>query len=132
MRRDMTRDAVTLGAALVVLPLLSAASCSSPLSPSSDAAAATITVTVTGVVPREVRIKAWNHVRFVNNDSVPHQIVSDPVTDHSQCPSINGVGYLPSGSSGETRTLISTIACGFHDHLNQHDDSFKGRIIVEE
>jgi plastocyanin len=110
--------------------VLAGTSCSSPLSPSSESAAATITITATGVVPRDVRIDNWNHIRFVNNDTVPHEIVSDPVNAHSDCPPVNAVGYLPPGSSGETRTLIDTKVCGFHDHLNQLDDSFRGRIVV--
>lgn len=91
-----------------------------------------MTITATGIVPREVRIDTWNHIRFVNNDSVPHQIVSDPVNVHSECPAVNAVGYLPPGSSGETRTLTATRVCGFHDHLNQLDVSFSGRTIVED
>jgi hypothetical protein len=66
--------------------VLAGTSCSSPLSPSSESAAATITITATGVVPRDVRIDNWNHIRFVNNDIVPHEIVSDPVNAHSDCP----------------------------------------------
>ena len=104
------------------------AACNSPLSPSS---AATITITATGISPKEVRIKAWNHVTFVNNDSRSHNIVSDPINFHTDCPQINEVGYLPPGSTRDTRTLNLTRACGFHDHMNLEDDSLKGRIVVE-
>jgi len=113
---------------LILLAILATASCSSPLAPSS---AATITITADGVAPTQVRIKAWNHVTFVNNDTRPHNIVSDPVDEHTQCPSINEVGYLPPGSSRETRTLSLTGVCGYHDHLNLTDDSLRGRIVVE-
>jgi plastocyanin len=114
--------------ALSIVSCVAAASCNSPLSPSS---AATITITATGLTPKDVRIKAWHHVTFVNNDSRPHNIVSDPVNFHTDCPQINEVGYLPPGSTRETRTLNLTGVCGFHDHLNLEDDSLKGRIVVE-
>ena len=112
----------------VVAAIVQGASCNSPVSPSS---AATFTITATGVTPKEVRIKAWNHVSFTNNDDRPHQMMSDPINEHTQCPAINEVGYLPPGSTRDTRTLSLTLSCGFHDHLNLLDDSFKGRIIVE-
>jgi len=128
----MTKGHLSIGTLLFVCVTLAGASCGSPSAPSSESAAATITITAAGVVPREVRIDNWNHIRFVNNDTVPHQIVSDPVNAHSECPGINGVGYLPPGSTGETRTLTDPKVCGFHDHLNQLDDSFRGRIVVED
>jgi plastocyanin len=112
----------------LLIATLAGASCNSPLSPSS---AATITITADGVSPKEVRIKAWNHVSFVNNDSRPHNIVSDPINFHTDCPQINEVGYLPPGSTRDTQTLNLTRTCGFHDHLNLEDDSLRGRIVVE-
>src|SRR5262245_60103127 len=98
----------TVHVLLSVAIVLSGVSCNSALSPSS---VATITITAAGVTPKEVRIKAWNHVTFVNNDTRPHNIVSDPVNEHTQCPSINEVGYLPPGNSRDTRTLNLTVAC---------------------
>ena len=114
--------------AFAVVAFVLATSCNSPLSPSS---AATFTITAAGVTPKEIRIKAFNHVSFTNNDDRPHQIMSDPIDEHTQCPAINEVGYLPPGSTRDTRTLSLTLVCGFHDHLNLLDDTFKGRIIVE-
>lgn len=95
--------------------------------PSQDT---TITITAAGVSPRDVRLKAWNQVVFVNNDTQPHNIVSDPVNEHSQCPAINNVGYLPPGARGQTLTLIDGV-CGFHDHLNLANDAMRGTIRVE-
>jgi hypothetical protein len=109
--------------AFVVAAIVPGASCNSPLSPSS---VATFTITAAGVTPKEVRIKAFNHVSFTNNDDRPHQIMSDPINEHTQCPAINEVGYLPPGSTRDTRTLSLTLVCGFHDHLNLLDDAFKG------
>jgi len=60
---------------------------------------ATVTITSAGVSPKDVHVKAWNQVVFVNNDTQPHNIVSDPVNEHTQCPAINNVGYLPPGAT---------------------------------
>ena len=99
--------------------------------PTAPSAAATITIGPAGVSPGEVRIKSWNYVKFVNNDTRPHSIVSDPVDAHSQCPPLNRVGLLQPGESRDTGTLNLTGVCGFHDHDNHGDASLRGRIVVE-
>jgi plastocyanin len=99
--------------------------------PTAPSAAATITIGQAGVSPSEVRIKSWSYVRFVNNDTRPHSIVSDPVDAHSQCPPLNRVGLLQPGESRDTGTLNLPGVCGFHDHGNQGDAGLKGRIVVE-
>jgi plastocyanin len=103
---------------------------SSPAAPSGPAAA-TITLTVSGLSPSEVRIAAGGQIRFVNNDVRPHEITSDPVTTHTDCPGINAVGTLAPGQSRNTSALTVARTCGFHDHLNEFDATWKGRIIVE-
>src|SRR5690349_1239390 len=95
--RPFSRGLVACGAALAL-------HCGgSPSGPSS--ADATITITSSGVSPSEVRIKTWGHVRFVNQDTRPHAISSDPVQTHADCPGINDVGFLNPGESRETGAL---------------------------
>jgi plastocyanin len=119
-----------VGAIVALLALSMIASCgSNPAAPSE--ADATITIGSAGVFPSEVRIKAWGHVRFVNNDSQPHSMVSDPIDVHTQCPPINLVGALQPGESRTTGTLNLSGTCGFHDHLNKSEPSLRGRIVVE-
>jgi plastocyanin len=101
---------------------------SGPSSPSSNT---TITITASGVSPVEVHIAVGGHVTFFNNDSRPHAMSSDPVQIHTDCPSINDVGFLNPGQSGSTTALTVKRTCGFHDHTNENDPIFKGRIIVE-
>jgi plastocyanin len=100
-------------------------------SPNAPTAAATITITANGVTPKEVRIKAWNYVTFVNQDGRAHAMVSDPVDLHSQCPPLNRIGLLQPGESRDSATLNLTRVCGFHDHNNTSDTTLQGRIIVE-
>ena len=113
---------------LLVLPLL--ASCSSSPSAPSEADP-TVTIGPAGVSPTELRIEAWSQVKFVNNDTRPHTMVSDPVDLHTQCPAINQVGYLQPGESRNTGTLYLTGTCGFHDHSNQNEAGLRGRIEVQ-
>ena len=101
----------------------------SPSAPSD--AAATITLTATGLVPTEVRIPVGGRVLFVNNDARPHAMSSDPLTVHTDCPAINDVGTLAPGQSRSTGALTVARTCGFHDHTNEFDSTWKGRIIVQ-
>jgi plastocyanin len=101
----------------------------SPSSPSQ--ADATVMLTATGLQPAEVRIPAGGQVVFVNNDVRPHAMSSDPITVHTDCPAINDVGTLAPGQSRSTGALTAVRTCGFHDHLNEFDNSWKGRIIVQ-
>ena len=99
-----------------------------PTAPSEDAV---ITIGPSGVSPAEVRIKAWGRVKFVNSDTQPHTMVSDPIDTHNQCPPVNQIGLLAPGDSRTTGTLNLPRTCGYHDHNNQTDASLKGRIIVQ-
>src|SRR4029453_9454163 len=113
---------------LVVLPLVYGCG-STPSAPSS--ADAIISISSSGISPTEVRIKAWSQVQFVNNDTRPHSIVSDPIDVHSDCPPLNFVGTLQPGEIRNTGTLNLPRTCGFHDHLNRNDVTLRGRIVVQ-
>ena len=93
MARDQRSRLVAIAGTLMV-------ACSS--APTAPSPAATIRIWAFGVDPREVRIERWNYVMFVNADSRPHTIVSDPVDLHTQCPVLNRVGViLPGGEPGK-------------------------------
>ena len=125
MKTHTRRRRILLAASIA----LSLVACDSgPSAP--GATQATITVTASGVTPKEVRIKAWNYVRFVNNDTRPHTMVSDPIDVHTQCPALNRVGILQPGESKDSGTLNLTGTCGFHDH-EDHTEAFRGRIVIE-
>jgi len=123
------KTTVGMSIAVAALACLAAACGGSATAPSQDRDAI-VTITADGVSPREVRVDAWNQVVFVNNDTQPHNIVSDPVNEHTQCPAINSVGYLPAGARGRTQTLIGGV-CGFHDHLDLTNETMRGTIRVE-
>jgi plastocyanin len=99
----------------------------SPLAP--DEPAATVTISAAGISPKEVQVKAWTRVRFINSDARPHTIVSDPVDLHTQCPPLNNVGLMQPGESRDSGILNLPGTCGFHDHGDQVE-AFRGRVVV--
>ena len=111
---------------LLSLPLIAGCG-SNPAAPGEPAA--TITIGAAGVSPKEVRLSGWGFVRFVNADTKPHAMLSDPIDLHTQCPPLNRVGLLQPGESRDSGTL-TTGTCNFHDH-DDRSEAFRGRIVVE-
>ena len=125
----------------VAIPVLLAApgcgggsdgSSGSPTGPSSGGAAAGTTVTLTGngVSTATPRIARGQRVRFTNNDSRPHQILTTPHGTHTDCPALNEIDMLAPGQSKDSGVLNDARGCGFHDHLNPDDQRFRGQVLV--
>jgi plastocyanin len=92
---------------------------------------ATITITAQGVSPREVTIAPGGRVTFVNNDTRPHEMNSDPHPEHTACPAINAVGFLSAGQTKTTDNLTTARTCGFHDHQQNTVTSLQGTIRIQ-
>jgi plastocyanin len=105
----------------------SPASPSPPQSPSS----ATITITTAGVSPSSVTIAAGGQVTFVNNDTVNHNMQSDPHPEHTDCPELAQVGFLTPGQSRATGNLNTARTCGYHDHDNFANSRLWGKILIQ-
>jgi plastocyanin len=129
-------------AAVVALAALVAACGGSSTSPSDSGSgggssttpgpiAATITITASGVSPKSVTIPVGSSVNFVNNDSKPHDMASDPHPVHTDCPPINLVGILSPGQSRATAAMSPARTCGFHDHNDDTNTSLRGTIVVQ-
>jgi len=115
-----------------VLGLLWLAACGGD-SPSSapDQASSSLTLTLSsaGVSPKESSVSGGSSVTFVNIDSVPHQLASNPDSQQAECSELNSPTLL----RGEE--FIATIAsrnatCEFIDGLNPTDSNFQGTIAV--
>ena len=102
----------------------------SPNDPSEPPAAATVTLTAAGATPKVVQISPGSRVRFINNDTRAHNMVSDPHPEHNDCPEINQVGVLAPGQTRETGNLVQVRTCGFHDH-NDDPPAFRGQIVIK-
>lgn len=91
----------------------------------------TITITANGVDPKVLSIRAGQRVKFVNNDSRTHQMLTTPHLVHTDCPPINDVGTLTAGAERMTGDLNAVRICGYHDHQNPDDQKFRGTINVD-
>ena len=96
----------------------------SPTTPSASPAYqwplnVTVTLTTDGPQPSFVTINVGGRVTFVNRDTRPHEIVSDPYLRHEECPPLNRVGFLAPGQERESAVFEIARECGFHDHLDQ-------------
>jgi plastocyanin len=102
---------------------------STPNNP-SPTATNTITLTAAGASPKSISIMIGTRVLFVNSDSRPHNMNSDPHPEHTDCPELNQVGFLTPGQSRETGNLVTARTCGFHDHDNPALTTLQGTITI--
>jgi plastocyanin len=91
---------------------------------------ATITITASGASPRTVTVAAGSRVTFVNNDSRPHDMNSDPHPEHTDCTEIS-VGDIQAGASRTTQNLTRVRTCGFHDHNQPNVTALQGTITIQ-
>jgi plastocyanin len=91
----------------------------------------TFTITSSGVSPRTLTVPIGTRVTFVNNDSRPHDMSSNPHPEHTDCPAINDVGFLQAGQSRQTGNLTVARTCGFHDHDQPTNSSLQGSIVIQ-
>lgn len=118
-------------AALTAGVLMASCGGGSPSAPNPPASNPnTVTITASGVSPRELTVAPGIRVLFVNSDARAHDMASDPHPDHDICRELN-LGTLNPGQSRETLNLVTVRTCGFHDHDNPDNASLKGRIVVK-
>jgi hypothetical protein len=113
---------------------LGAIACSNnePTQPSTPAdPSLTITISSTGASPRALVVPRGSQVTFINHDSVPHQMYSDPHPEHTDCPEFDSVGNLSPGQSRTTTNLVATGTCHFHDHLNFANTALRGSVQIQ-
>lgn len=67
---------------------------------------------------------------FTNNDSVPHDMASDPHPAHTDCPEVT-VGFIAAGQSGQTQNLNRARVCTFHDHNQPSNGNLQGTIRIQ-
>ena len=120
---------------LVIGVLLAAcAACdenSPPSNPNNPTNPYTITISAGGVVsPKQLMVPPGTRVLFVNNQSRPHNMTSDPHPEHLDCPELNQVGLLNAGQSRESGNLVIVRTCGFHDHDDPDNVNLRGSIII--
>lgn len=103
----------------------------SPSPTMGGTSATSITIANNAVSPRNVTVSRGSRVTFINNDSLVHDMESDPHPAHTDCPEINQVGFISPGQSRETGTLNTARTCGYHDHLADASMSMQGTITIQ-
>jgi len=116
---------------LLAVWLLAIVSCSKPPTNPNGTVSTTVTITPSGVTPKSVEVALGSRVKFVNNDTVEHEMGSDPHPDHTDCPAINQVGLLKPGEQRETGNLVIVRTCGYHDHEDPTNPKWQGTIITK-
>ena len=101
--------------------------------PSPAPGPSTVTVTITNGVasPRTFTVPRGGQVIFTNNDTVVHEMYSDPHPEHTDCPEFDSVGRLASGQTRQTNNLATARTCGFHDHLNAATSTLRGSVTIQ-
>ncbi len=103
----------------------------SPSTGSVGPSGATVTITASGVSPTQVSIAVGQSVTFVNSDTRPHEMASNPHPTHGTCPGIeNGLGSIAVGQTKLTQGFAAAGTCGFHDHLNSGVANLMGTVVV--
>src|ERR1700687_1066966 len=91
----------------------------------------TITITSSGVSPKNLVVSAGTQVTFVNNSLANHDMYSNPHPEHTDCPEINNVGHITPGQSKQTGNLNTVRTCGYHDHMLFSNTSLQGTITIQ-
>ena len=100
--------------------------------PAPPGLSATITITANNTfVPSEVTVAVGGRVTFVNQNNRAHDITSDPLHLHTDCPPVIEVGFIQPGQTKQTGPLTVARTCGFHDHMQETNPDLHGRIIVQ-
>lgn len=128
--------ALAVAAALALISAVGLSNCgggpSSPSTPRPNPGDPNVfTVTSTGVSPKTMTLPPGSQVTFLNNDSRPHEMTSDPHPTHEDCPEINHIGFLSPGEFRQSGNFIQPQSCGFHDHLNDTNSSLRGTIVIQ-
>jgi hypothetical protein len=101
-----------------------------PNPPPNPTATTTITITAAGVQPKDIIVTRGARVTFVNNNSVGHDMNSDPHPAHTACPELN-VGFVGATQSRQTDVLNTARTCGYHDHNQPSNGALQGTITIQ-
>jgi len=102
-----------------------------PTTCTASSTSTTITIQNGAVCPQNITVPRGTRVTFVNQDSVRHEMDSDPHPEHTDCPEINQVGNVEPGQSKQTGNLNIARRCGFHDHGLPNAAALRGSITVQ-
>lgn len=86
----------------------------------------TVEYTANGFVPDTITVKPGTTVSFINKDTDPMWVASDPHPIHTDLPGFDAKRKIPTGDS-YSYTFTKVGRWGYHNHLNP---SNRGTVIV--
>lgn len=125
------QTSIVRGAVALLITVLVAGCSGDPAQPTPPSdPALTITIDRNGATPRALTVARGSQITFVNNDSITHQMYSDPHPEHTDCPEFDTVGSLAPGARRQTTNLVTAGTCQFHDHLNFLNTTLRGVVTI--
>ena len=91
----------------------------------------TITITSSGASPRDITVAVGSRVTFVNNDSQPHDMNSNPHPEHTRLPGAQHRLHRRRRPERISLNLTTARTCGFHDHNQPSNTSLMGVIRIQ-
>lgn len=88
---------------------------------------ATIEITKDGFIPATLSVPKGSRVTWINKDSKPHRVASNPHPDHNGLKGFDALDII--GPDGRYSFIFDAVGSfGYHDHLNP---TVNGTIIVK-
>jgi len=89
-----------------------------------------VSITASGVSPKNLTIRAGDTVRFRNESSVAIWPASDPHPTHTRCSGFDARRGLQLGEE-YSLTFSTAKTCSYHNHLNPSDTAYQGSIVIQ-
>lgn len=101
---------------------------SSTASIGTTAPSAQVSIADTGFIPKTISVKVGQAVTWINTDTNPHQVASDPYPSDTTLASLNSKGNLITNDSF-SYVFNKSGTYTYHDELNPY--TLQGTVIVK-
>jgi hypothetical protein len=99
--------------------------------PAPGPAGTTVTITASGLSPRDLTIPVGSRVTFINADTRPHDLAGGPDPGRPDCPEVDAAGFIAPGQRRDSAVFTAPRTCEYHDHAYLGVAAFQGRIVVQ-
>jgi hypothetical protein len=83
------------------------------------------------ICPSTLTVSRGAQLTILNQDSVTHDMTSDPHPEHTDCVELNQIGFLNPGQSRPSGNLNTARRCGIHDHSRPDTASLKASVTIQ-
>jgi plastocyanin len=98
--------------------------------PSDAPRTASVSIRAGGFDPLYVAVRPGGQVTFTNDDTVAHQVASDPHPAHSGCPELNSPVLQPGQRYQAAMGSTNRLTCGYHDEERLDVSGFRATVAV--